>query len=277
MASINGTGECPYFLCYLYPVLNVNLSCIYHTVAFGHTIAVAIFRYRALRWPVRANRSLNQIRPAVIASIVIWIIVPLMCIPVFMSSEVIEKFNEFGCQLDEMYDLGYLKDDFMLSLTFWVFGIGMKLIPSIVLSILIIALVRSLNRVERRRRALNLLNNTDDSTRPSPGPNRRLVQTQRTTRMLMAIMILCVIVEFPHGLLNLGIGIYGETFAVDVYDHLGEFMEMATLFYSSVSFMLYCAMSNDFKRTFRRLFLSSCKVCQRNDVCEPEQYRMTSL
>uniref|UniRef100_A0AC34REV7 Uncharacterized protein n=1 Tax=Panagrolaimus sp. JU765 TaxID=591449 RepID=A0AC34REV7_9BILA len=60
-----------------------------------------------------------------------------------------------------------------------------------------------------------------------------MAHTQRTTRMLVVVMILCVAVEFPHGLLNLCTAIYGEKFGIIVYDHLGSFMEMLTLFYSS--------------------------------------------
>ncbi|KAH7704723.1 Protein EGL-6 a, partial [Aphelenchoides avenae] len=63
-------------------------------------------------------------------------------------------------------------------------------------------------------------------------------------------------VEFPHGILNLCTAIYGETFGVRIYDHVGSFMEMLTLLYSSVSFILYCTTSDDFLRTFRKLFLA---------------------
>ncbi len=56
--------------------------------------------------------------------------------------------------------------------------------------------------------------------------------------------LLCVLVEFPHGLLNLCTGIFGAAFGFLVYDHLGSFMEMLTLLYSSINFVLYCTMLN---------------------------------
>ncbi|KIH69454.1 hypothetical protein ANCDUO_00202 [Ancylostoma duodenale] len=49
--------------------------------------------------------------------------------------------------------------------------------------------------------------------------------------------------------------IYGEEFGIRIYDHVGSFMEMLTLLYSSLSFALYCSMSNDFLTTFRTLFM----------------------
>lgn len=61
-------------------------------------------------------------------------------------------------------------------------------------------------------------------------------------------------VELPHGCLNLLTAMYGESFGIRIYDHLGSFMEMLTLLYSSISFVLYCTMSNDYLRTFRSLF-----------------------
>lgn len=77
----------------------------------------------------------------------------------------------------------------------------------------------------------------------------------RTTRMLIAVMLLVVIVELPHGILNLITGIYGSEFGVRIYDQLGSFMEMLTLLYSSINFLLYTFMSNQFMHTFRRVFI----------------------
>lgn len=62
--------------------------------------------------------------------------------------------------------------------------------------------------------------------------------------MLVLVLLLCVLVEFPHGVLNLFTAIYGAEFGLRVYDHLGSFMEMLTLLYSSINFVLYCTMSN---------------------------------
>lgn len=75
-------------------------------------------------------------------------------------------------------------------------------------------------------------------------------------------------------MLNLCTAIYGEKFGIIVYDHLGSFMEMLTLFYSSVSFTLYCIMSNDFQNTFQRLFISNS---HRRKHYELEQSCTTSM
>lgn len=61
---------------------------VFISVAFIMTIVVATFRYCALKYPIRANRYIYKTRLAVIASIGVWVIVPIICIPVFLISEV---------------------------------------------------------------------------------------------------------------------------------------------------------------------------------------------
>lgn len=71
-----------------YRLINVNLNVVFHTTAFAHTIVVAVFRFAALRWPIQANRFIYRCELAVIASAIIWAVVPLICTPVFLSSQV---------------------------------------------------------------------------------------------------------------------------------------------------------------------------------------------
>uniref|UniRef100_A0AC34FLZ4 G-protein coupled receptors family 1 profile domain-containing protein n=1 Tax=Panagrolaimus sp. ES5 TaxID=591445 RepID=A0AC34FLZ4_9BILA len=185
----------------VYRFFNVNLNIVFHTVAFAHTIVVAIFRYGAIRWPIAANRTLLQNKTAFYASLAVWHVVPIICIPVFLSSKVAK--TEGLCQMKQMYDLNYSKNAALVAGIFWMFGIVLKLIPSLVLSVFLILLIKSLRRVERRRQigfsAPNLKNNDVNSQSSlltaNSGRNARMIATQRTTRMLIAIMILCVSVS----------------------------------------------------------------------------------
>ena len=47
-----------------------------------------------------------------------------------------------GCKLDKLYDLHYSDNSTLVAAIFWMFGIVLKLIPSLVLSVLLISLVR---------------------------------------------------------------------------------------------------------------------------------------
>ncbi|KAI6240156.1 Thyrotropin-releasing hormone receptor [Aphelenchoides fujianensis] len=233
-----------------YKLFNVNASVIFHTTAFMHTLALAIFRTSALRWPLSANRFIFSNDWAIVTSITIWTVVPFVCFPVFFSSRVtpVPQGAARTCQLEEMYDLTYA-DTVLVQCIFWVFGIVLKLLPCVILVILLLALIRSLQSVEsRRQEALR---------------KRSVVRGRKgglkTTHALVAILVLCSLVELPHGILNLCTAINGQSFAVRIYDCLGPLLEMLTLLYSSVNFVLYCIMSNEFLTTFRTLFLSAPK------------------
>ncbi|CAD5216903.1 unnamed protein product [Bursaphelenchus okinawaensis] len=232
-----------------YRLINVNFNVVFHTVAFAHTLAVALFRLLALKWPLRANRFLFCNTWALSSSLGIWIVVPFLCIPVFLTSHVAPASNR-GCNFNGMYDLTYSEDSFMVSAVFWMFGIVLKLIPSLILAFLLAALIRSLETMEHRRQ---------DTLHRKISVLRRCNNRPKTTHTLLAILILCFVVEFPHGILNLFTAIYGDKFGINIYDQLGSFMEMLTLLYSSISFILYCVTSNDFLRTFRNIFLKKKK------------------
>ncbi|VDM98809.1 unnamed protein product [Thelazia callipaeda] len=250
----------------LYRLINVNCNVIFHTVAFAHTLLIAIFRYGALKWPVQASNYLYRPELALLATILMWFIVPILCIPIFFTSQVGElEIDYLNCSLKRMYDLNYSQNSTLVKFVFWMFGIVLKLIPSFLLTLFVVALIRSLHTVERKHRFLTcnkLLKsgkNNESLTSSSRFANnirKTYMSTSRTTRMLICILFLCIAVELPHGILNLCTGIYGENFGIRIYDYLGSFMEMLTLLYSSISFILYCTMSHDYLSTFKSLFCS---------------------
>ncbi|CAI5454462.1 unnamed protein product [Caenorhabditis angaria] len=251
-----------------YRFLNVNLNTVFHTIAFATTIALAIFRYCALKFPIRANRFIYKVKPAVAVNIFIWFIVPIISLPVFFISEVKELDGEqlqynMNCSMSgPLYDLSYQGNPTMVSAVFWTFGIVFKLLPSIILAVMTIGLIRSLKSVERRRTHWKRnQGGAQFCTSSERKAKKKLTTRPRTTRMLVIILSLCLSVEFPMGILNLCVAIFGEHFGEVVYDPLGNLMEMLTLSYSCVSFVLYCLMSNDFLSTFRALF---CPWAEKN-------------
>ena len=77
----------------------------------------------------------------------------------------------------------------------------------------------------------------------------------RTTRMLLAILLMFLITEFPSGLVALLSGILGDSFQLNVYHKLGEMMDLLALVNSAVNFILYCTMSRQFRKTFTKTVL----------------------
>lgn len=79
-------------------------------------------------------------------------------------------------------------------------------------------------------------------------------RADRTTRMLVAVLLLFLITEIPQGVLGLMSALIGWCFFKDCYHRFGEIMDILALFNGAVNFILYCSMSRQFRTTFSQLF-----------------------
>lgn len=79
-------------------------------------------------------------------------------------------------------------------------------------------------------------------------------QTDRTTRMLLAVLILFLLTEVPQGILGLLNLILGEKFFRDCYQRLGDVMDMLAVTNSAINFVVYYVMSRQFRVAFKSLF-----------------------
>lgn len=69
-------------------------------------------------------------------------------------------------------------------------------------------------------------------------------QTDRTTRMLVAVLLLFLITEIPQGIMALLSGILGRQFFTRCYSTgMGEILDLLALLNSAINFLLYCSMS----------------------------------
>ncbi|KAL7732613.1 hypothetical protein ACLKA6_013545 [Drosophila palustris] len=145
-----------------------------------------------------------------------------------------------------------------------------KLIPCIALTILSVRLILALLEAKRRRKKL--------TSKPTPstaqnGQNKSVIngksaerprknsktlekekQTDRTTRMLLAVLLLFLITEFPQGIMGLLYTMLGEPFFMQCYLKLSDVIDVLALINSSINFILYCSMSKQFRSTFTLLF-----------------------
>ena len=79
-------------------------------------------------------------------------------------------------------------------------------------------------------------------------------RTDRTTKMLVAVLLLFLITEFPQGILGLLSMILGRCFFRTCYYLFGEVMDILALLNGAINFILYCSMSRQFRTTFALLF-----------------------
>ncbi|KAH8366075.1 hypothetical protein KR093_008857, partial [Drosophila rubida] len=152
--------------------------------------------------------------------------------------------------------------------TFLIYSVLIKLIPCIALTILSVRLILALLEAKRRRKKLTskpaASNGTKSGTvvngKPAERPRKnsktleKEKQTDRTTRMLLAVLLLFLITEFPQGIMGLLNVLLGDAFLMECYLRLSDLMDVLALVNSSINFILYCSMSKQFRSTFTLLF-----------------------
>ena len=79
-------------------------------------------------------------------------------------------------------------------------------------------------------------------------------QSDRTTKMLLAILLLYLLTEMPNGIITLLVGLLGESFQYNVYNPLGEIFDILALINSGINFILLASMSRLFRKTFCKIF-----------------------
>jgi len=93
----------------------------------------------------------------------------------------------------------------------------------------------------------------------------------RTTSMLVAVVLCFVVTELPQGVLAFLSGIDNSIFQ-SVYAPLGDVWDILVIINSSVNFLLYCIMSKLFRGTFCDLFVAplcmrcACAAADDNDA-----------
>jgi hypothetical protein len=119
-----------------------------------------------------------------------------------------------------------------------------------VLTVVSFRLINVLNETKRRQANFLLRNGVGGSC----GIERRNELADRTTRMLLAVLILFLITELPQGILGLLSALHGDQFFTNCYAPLGELMDFLALLNSAINFVLYCNMSKKFRQTFTATF-----------------------
>lgn len=149
------------------------------------------------------------------------------------------------------------KSEAYLSTIFWIYAVFIKLLPCAILACISYWLIKTLFRAKKRKEILNsydvcptILNEKDGKKKPNKAERR----ADRTTRMLVAVLLLFLITEFPQGIFALKIGIRGKCFFLGCYQTFGAVIDMLALVNGSINFILYCCMSRMFRSTFKQLF-----------------------
>lgn len=234
-------------------VFHAVFTLILHFVSCCLTVILAVWRYIAVSQPQNIFVWCNSQRTK-LTILLTYLICPLICLPSFLSIKINEtthlcdknrKFVSGAKNSNETYNMTiYLvhneKENYRY-ISFLTYGVVLKLAPCILLTVLSYGLIRALMQTKKRRRLLL------DTSLPLDVVNEKTVkkqrqlekeqQTDRTTRMLLAVLLLFLITEFPQAILGLSSVLIGEKFEKDCYRPLGKYI---------LYFSLACCIENIF-------------------------------
>lgn len=187
-----------------------------------------------------------------------YVVCPFIAIPLYLSSSInpsVELLNEKGFPLKTnntedgrnvtLYRVGpselAMNNDSLNNVNLWIYSVAIKLIPCLALTILSLRLIFALLEAKRRRKQLTgnsagmkvIVNGkaVDKSTKNNKTLEKEK-QTDRTTRMLLAVLLLFLTTEFPQGILGLLSVSLGYNFFTQCYLKLGKL----TLIYKNLYF-----------------------------------------
>ena len=218
-----------------------------HNMAMWFTVTLAVFRYIFVCHHTIANR-LCSLQRAIMTIITVVVATILLCIPNYFLYKVIPvsaRFENMSGYWIIDSDLVEENGSYKIAI-FWFFGVIMKVAPCILLSVVSTLIIMTMQRASQRR--VRLLKQTRASDHDVNHEHNR------TTYMLVSVVLFFVITEFPQGILAMISGL-NDHFFEEIYSNLGDVMDLLVLLNSAVNFVLYCIMSQQFRDTFRSLFV----------------------
>lgn len=255
--DMKGTPDFSYtWAAYIY--FHSNFSQILHTISISLTVTLAVWRYIAIKHPHGSLGFCAQNHHAA-AILFSFILSPILCLPSFFVFYIkeIEKSDPIKYHLDAN------ADSKLFSFNFWIHAVIIKLLPCFILTIISFVLIDVLCRANKRKMKLKGYGKTGvAASSAGAGANlngnrvsRMDRRTDRTTMLLVAVLLLFLITEFPQGILGLLSGILGKCFLRRCYSLFGEMMDLLALINAAIGFVLYGSMSKQFRVTFKSLFL----------------------
>ncbi|KAJ2948417.1 hypothetical protein O0L34_g7657 [Tuta absoluta] len=186
----------------------------------------------------------------------------------FSFFQVFTIHKEFTVDRRKVYFVDSDYEGSLYQINFWVHAVLIKLLPCVILTVISAWLIRALYRANSRKKALKGYSACHAETvangngnvfiRKSTKRSKAERRTDRTTKMLVAVLLLFLLTEFPQGILGLMSGVLGRCFFKRCYDLFGELMDALALLNGAINFVLYCSMSRQFRTTFGQLMRNRC-------------------
>ncbi|KAK6186579.1 hypothetical protein SNE40_008593 [Patella caerulea] len=257
------------WICFL--MFHASFGIVCHTVAIWLTIALAIFRYIYICMPTKGAIYCN-IRRARITIFSVYLLTIIICIPNYIVNKissgdlVADQIKTNGDDYSGLInvtrptvlsDIYYHPDirvgtpaaQFISKSNGYIQSILVKLIPCAMLTTLTILLIHAMHKAYRKRMRLKSQGRKAESEKHG--------EHNRTTGMLLAVVVLFMLTELPQGILTL-MTLFEPCLQNYVYNPLGDLVDIMALINNSINFVLYCTMSKQFRDTFMDVFCTCC-------------------
>ena len=247
----------PFSWCYPYKVLYENVPTIFHTASIWLTVGLAVQRYIYICHSLQA-RTWCTIPNVIRATVVVYLVAFLSQLskfldftvePVTVFSKVHPNVTFGGCSiLNTQWMMDHI--DMYNNMYFWFRIIFIHMVPCISLVLLNGLLIFAMRKAQIRRMQLLKQNKKSES--------RKLKESNCTTLMLVAVVGLFLLVEFPLGII-MTIYVADNTFDLkmfspEVYMIMTYMSNFFILLSYPLNFFIYCGMSRQFRETFKRMF-----------------------
>lgn len=203
------------YACYVF--VHATLTQTAHTVSICLTLMLALWRYIAVCHPNKKSLFMKQTFLVITAS---YIISPIVSIPIYLSL----KIKEFNIIVNSTMHEDINKTIYKVwptelaanhpNVYLWVYSVIIKLLPCIALTFLSLQLIRALYEAKKRKAKLKGNISIKLMTKKK--------QADRTTKMLIAVLLLFLITEFPQGIMGLFSALLHEHFYIYCYQKLGK-------------------------------------------------------
>ncbi|KAH3828401.1 hypothetical protein DPMN_130363 [Dreissena polymorpha] len=227
-------------------VFHINITSTTHTISIWMCVTLAIIRYIHITNPTKTNGfRLKRIQQTRIVIIIVYISSAVVLIPNYLSNELHETLqgNKTIYYLEDL-KLGRPGTESTVLINVWMYAMIAKLVPCLLMSIFGGLLVYNIHvKIRHRRKVLQI----------SGKSSIRLSEHSRTTKMLITVITLFIVTELPQGVLIVCSACI-DNFFDNVYQPLGDVMDIMALVNNSINFVLYCSMSTKFRQTFVNLY-----------------------
>ncbi|XP_074036457.1 G-protein coupled receptor dmsr-1 isoform X2 [Leptinotarsa decemlineata] len=257
----------------VFMMFHALFSQMFHFISCCLTVILAVWRYLAITSPHNSSYWCDT-KKTVAVIVFTYLGCTLICFPLFVALEI--KPHNQSCDIQDkiidndtmllnssnilhktIYVTTYVSDTYSVW-SFWIYAVVIKLVPCTLLTHLSRKLVMVLLETKKRKNMLLNqgvpLRNLNES-KPMRKKDR---QADRTTGMLVAVLLLFLLTEFPQAILGLLGATKGSQFQKQCYDPLGDIMDILALTNSAINFILYCTMSRQFRTTFQEVFKLNC-------------------